>query len=232
MPSSRFTIPVQNAKIPEVSAVFDAPTSPERKSAILLAHGAGFSMDAPWMQTVASGLAQRGFVVLRFNYPYRERAVREERQRPPDKAEILEHAHTRALRALEERIGEHRILLAGKSMGGRMATHLAAKGENAAGLVLLGYPLHPPGRQEKVRSEHFPAIAQPALFLQGTRDKLCDLELLQEKLTSFGGTATVEIIDGADHSFHVPKSSGRTDAEVLESMLDRIATWEGETFPE
>ena len=232
MVSSRFSIPVQNAKIPEVSAVFDAPSAPERKSAILLAHGAGFSMDSPWMQTVAEGLAERGFPVLRFNYPYRERAVREERQRPPDKAEILEHAHARALRALEERIGDHRILLAGKSMGGRMATHLAAKGETLAGLILLGYPLHPPGRKEKIRSEHFPAIVQPALFLQGTRDKLCDLELLDEALKSYGGTPLVEIIDDADHSFHVRKASGRTDAEVLEAMLDRIGTWEEETFPE
>jgi len=228
----RFTIPLENAGIPEISAVFDEPSPPERRSAVLLAHGAGFSMDSPWMQQVALGLAARGFPVLRFNYPYRERAVREERQRPPDKAEVLEHAHARALRALEERITDQRVLLAGKSMGGRMASHLAAKGESLAGLVLLGYPLHPPGRKEKLRSEHFPAIAQPALFLQGTRDKLCDLELLDAALKRYGGSARVEIIDDADHGFHVRKASGRTDAEVLEGMLERIASWEEESFPE
>jgi len=232
MVSSRFSIPLRNAGIPEISAVFDAPSPPERRSAVLLAHGAGFSMDSPWMRRVAEGLAARGFPVLRFNYPYRERAVREERQRPPDRTEILEHAHARALRALEERIGDERILLAGKSMGGRMASHLAAKGENLAGLILLGYPLHPPGRKEKIRSEHFPAIAQPALFLQGTRDKLCDLELLDVALKSYGGSARVQVIDDADHGFHVRKVSGRTDEEVLEAMLEHIASWEEESFPD
>jgi predicted alpha/beta-hydrolase family hydrolase len=230
MSQTRFNIPLEQAKIPEVSAVFETPSATSDRSAILLAHGAGFSMDSPWMAQVADGLCRRGFAVLRFNYPYRERALREERQRPPDKAEILERAHAKALRALEERVGDRRILLAGKSLGGRMATHLAAKGENAAGLVLLGYPLHPPEKPERIRSEHFPTLAQPALFLQGTRDKLCRLDLLEQALRSYGGTATVEIIDDADHGFHVRKSSGRSDAEVLENMLERIAAWELSTF--
>jgi len=230
MAELRLTLPLDNAKIPEVSAVFEEAAPPSRGSAILLAHGAGSSMDSPFMASVAGGLCRRGFAVLRFNYPYRERALREKRRRPPDKAEILEHAHSRALRALEERVGDRRILLAGKSLGGRMATHLAAKGESAAALVLLGYPLHPPGKPERIRCEHFPAIAQPALFLQGTRDKLCRLDLLQTALERYAGTATLELIEDADHGFHVRKSSGRSDTEVLVGLLDRIAEWETETF--
>ena len=227
----RLSVEVRDAKTPAVSAAFEAPTASARGSAVLLAHGAGFSMDSPWMAAVARGLVERGFPVLRFNYPYRERAVREGRQRPPDKAEVLEHAHARALRALEARAGGRRVLLAGKSLGARMSTHLAAKGETAAGLVLLGYPLHPPKKPERLRSEHFPAIAQPALFLQGTRDGLCDLELLREALRTYGGTATVEVVDDADHGFHVRKRTGRTEEEVLEALLDRIGQWEEETFP-
>jgi len=231
MTGERFEIPVEAAKIAEVSAVFDEHGGARRESAILLAHGAGFSMDAPWMTTVAHGLRDRGFDVLRFNYPYRERAEREGRQRPPDRAEILERAHSTALGVLRERVGGRRILLAGKSMGGRMSTHLAAKGDDCAGLVLFGYPLHAPGRTDKLRYEHFAAIAQPALFLQGTRDKLCQLDLLEECLKKYGGKATVEVIEDADHGFHVRKASGRTDAEVLERMLDRIGEWDGEVFP-
>lgn len=216
----------------ELSAVLDLPGDPARTSALLLAHGAGFGLDSPWMERVALGLAARGFPVLRFNYPYRERAAREKRDVPPDRAPVLEAAHAAALATLAERAGGKRMILAGKSMGGRIGTHIAAKGEHCAGLVLFGYPLHPPGQTHKTRSEHFPTIAQPALFLQGTRDEFAELELLRAALARYGGRATLEVIEGADHGFHVPKKSGRTDEEVLEFLLDRVARWESETFPD
>lgn len=215
----------------EFSAAFEAPAGPGRGSAILLAHGAGFHMDSPWMVAVARGLVARGFPLLRFNYPYRERALRAGRESPPDRAPVLEQAHALALAALAERAPGRRLLLAGKSMGGRMSTHLAAKGESCAGLVLFGYPLHPPHRPEKRRSEHFPTLAQPALFLQGTRDEFADLELLREALTRYGGRATLAIVPDADHGFHVLKRTGKTDEQVLEELLDRVARWEEETFP-
>jgi hypothetical protein len=216
----------------ELSALVDEPDGETRASAILLAHGAGFGLDSPWMEAVARGLAARGFLVMRFNYPYRERAARERRDVPPDRADVLEAAHAAALAALVERAGTRRVMLAGKSMGGRISTHLAAKGEHCAGLVLFGYPLHPPKQPAKTRSEHFPAIAQPALFLQGTRDEFAELELLRTALARYGGRATLEVIEGADHGFHVPKKSGRTDDEVRELLLDRVARWESETFPD
>ena len=228
MPSERLAIPFRGETL---SAQYDLPEREPRASAVLLANGAGYDMDAPWMTRAALGLVERGFPVLRFNYLYRERSLREGRDKPPDRTAILEEAHAAALAALAERAGTRRLILAGKSLGGRMSTHLAAKGERCAGLVLFGYPLHPPGQPEKLRSEHFAAIAQPALFLQGTRDDFADLELLRTALTRYGGRATLEVIDDADHGFHVRKKSGRTDEEVRVFLLDRVARWEQETFP-
>jgi len=226
--SSRFEIPFEPCAL---QACLELPAGEPRDSAILLAHGAGFHLDSPWMAAVAAGLVARGFPVLRFNYPYRQRALTEGRQRPPDPTPVLEAAHAAALASLAERQPGRRLLLAGKSLGGRMATHLAAKGETCAGLVLLGYPLHPPKRTHRPRSEHFAAIAQPALFLQGTRDELCDLELLRPALARFGGQVTLEVIEDADHGFHVRKRSGRTDEQVLAALLERIDRWERETWP-
>lgn len=229
MRSERFSIPFHGDSL---SARYDVPAGESRGSALLLANGAGFHLDAPWMAGVARGLVARGFPVLGFNYLYRERALREGHEKPPDRTAVLEEAHAAALTALAERAAGRRLILAGKSLGGRIATHLAAKGEHCAGLVLFGYPLHPPGQPAKLRCEHFAAIAQPALFLQGTRDELAELELLRPALARYGGNATLEVIEDADHGFHVPKRSGRTDAEVLEFLLDRVERWERETFPD
>ena len=98
--------------------------------------------------------------------------------------------------------------------------------------MLCGYPLHPPGQKEKLRSEHFAALAQPALFLQGTRDDFCDLELLRAALERYGGKATVHVVEGADHGFQVPRSAGRTGEEVLEELFEQVDAWERSTFPE
>jgi uncharacterized protein len=229
MRSERISIPFRGETL---GALLDSPEDAGRRSAILLACGAGFGLDSPWMAGVAHGLAERGLPVLRFNYLYRERSLREGKEKTPDRTALLEEAHAAALSTLIERVDGRRIVLAGKSMGGRIGTHLAAKGETCAGLVLFGYPLHPPGQPEKVRSEHFPAIAQPALFLQGTRDDFADLDLLRAALARYGGRVTLEVIEDADHGFHVRKKSGRTDEEVRAFLLDRVARWERETFPE
>jgi len=231
MQTERFEIPVESGRVDAVSALWTEPDDPASTGfPILLANGAGFHMESPWMAAVAEGLTARGFGVLRFNYPYKERSVREGRTLPPDRAPVLEACHARVLAALVERTGIARPILAGKSMGARYATILAAKDAPCRGLVLFGYPLHPPRRPEQLRSEHFAAVAQPALFLQGTRDALCDLELLERELGTFGGSATVEVIETADHGFHVLKRSGRTDEEVLEGLLDRTAGWIEETL--
>ena len=225
MSSETLELSVDHPRIDSVQARFEAPATPPR-AAVLLAHGSGLHMDSPFQEAIAAGLLAQGFSVLRFNYPYRELALREGKNRPPDRAPVLEAVHEQALLALRERSAGIRVVLAGKSLGGRISTHLAAKDESCSGLVLLGYPLHPAGKPEKLRHEHFPAIVQPALFLQGTRDALCDLALLRSALQRFGGRATLEVIEDADHSFHVRKSSGRDDAGVLKELLSAIDTWE------
>jgi predicted alpha/beta-hydrolase family hydrolase len=229
MGGERFTFSFRDETL---TAELEEPAAAARASAILLAHGAGFHIDSPWMAEVARGLVAHGFAVMRFNYPYRERALREGRARPPDRTAVLEEAHAAALAELARRAGTRRILLAGKSLGGRISTLIAAKGERAAGLVLFGSPLHPPGKPERPRSEHFPAICQPALFLQGTRDEFADLGLLQAALERYGGRATLEVVVGADHGFGVPKKLGTSSADVRASLLERVARWERETFPD
>ena len=190
---------------------------------VLLAHGAGVPMDSPFMQHVAEGIAAGGHPVLTFNYSYAERMHREEKRRPPDRRPILELVHRAALAWLGERYDALPVL-AGKSLGGRMSSYLAAEGEGA-GLVFFGYPLHPAGKPEKTRSEHFPTLAQPALFLQGTRDALAQPDLLKEHLERYGGEARVEWIDDADHDFKVPKRTGRTREEVLDELVRHSLGW-------
>lgn len=231
MQSEDLSIAVPDAGVDSVSARLDLPDEDRGRSILLLAHGAGAPMDSGFMQAAAEGLAERGFPVLRFNYAYQERAAREGKRRPPDRKPRLLDTHRAALAALRERFGERRLLLAGKSMGGRMSTYLAAEGDDCAGLVLFGYPLHPPGKPEKLRSEHFAAVAQPALFLQGTRDALCDLELLRRELEPFGGQTTVQVIEDADHDFGVLKRTGRTQDEVRRDLWDHVEAWERSAWP-
>jgi predicted alpha/beta-hydrolase family hydrolase len=215
-----------------VATLFDAGREPRRASTVLFAHGAELDFDSEFMRAIAERLAARGFDVLRFRYPYMERREREAKKFPPDRMPMLEAAHFAALASLRERVGAGRILLAGKSMGARVSTHLAAKGADAAGLVLCGYPLHPAGEPDEERREHFPAIAQPALFLQGTRDPLCSLAKLERALASFGGRASVHVVADGDHSFEVPKRAGRTREAVLDELADTIAAWERAAFPD
>ena len=227
-------IDVQHAALPSVSALLDAPdagTGGERRSAFLLAHGAGAAMTSELLEAIAVGLAARGLAVLRFNYAYAERAEREGRRRPPDRRAVLLDVHRAAVAKARELFGDQRLVLGGKSMGGRMASLLAAEGVDAAGLVLLGYPLHPAGRPGSPRSEHFPAIAVPALFVQGTRDALCDLALLAPALETYGGAARLTVVEGADHDFRVPRALGRSREEVLGEILGAIDGWERATFP-
>ncbi|MCE9596087.1 MAG: dienelactone hydrolase family protein [Planctomycetes bacterium] len=216
----------------EVSTLWNEARGKRRASTLLFAHGAELDFDSEFMAAIAEALATRGFDVLRFRYPYMERREREAKKFPPDRMPKLEAAHFEVLAHLRERIGAGRIVLAGKSMGARVSTHLAAKGADAAGLVLFGYPLHPAGKPLEERREHFPAIVQPTLFVQGTRDPLCDQAKLERALKSFGGHATVHVVADADHSFAVPKRARRTRDEVLAELADAVANWERASFPD
>lgn len=218
-------IPVRGAPIDWVSGIWNLPETPQSDFVVLLAHGAGLDMSSDFMAHIASGLAAQGYPVMRFNYAYSERMDREGHRRPPDRRPILESVHRCALEFLRRRYPDARVVLAGKSMGGRMSSYLAAEGVDAAALCFFGYPLHPPGKPEKLRTEHFPTIAQPALFLQGTRDNLCDLELLHPALETYGGKATLEVLEGADHGFRVLRKLGRSDEEVLDDLVQRTCKW-------
>lgn len=215
-----------------LDALFDTPQNSARSSAILLAHGSGVDIEHPWMSAIARELVARGFEVLRFRYPYMQRAQREHKPMPPDRAPVLEAAHEAALEELKRRCPERRWLLAGKSMGGRMSTHIAAKGADCAGLIALGYPLHPPRRPEQDRSEHFAALAQPALFVQGTRDEFATIDELSHALRRYGGHATLSILEGGDHSFALRASARRNLDQVLADVAGRIDAWERATWPE
>lgn len=211
-----------------VGAVYDGPQGTARGQ-VLLAHGAGVAKEAPFLVHVAERWSAAGFGVLRFDFPYMERARREGKRRPPDRMPrtiaALRQAHAFARREIDA----GPWFCAGKSMGARAAT-LAAAGEegevlDTPGLVLLGYPLHPPKKPEKLRSEHFDRLHAPTLFVSGTRDPLCDLELLERERRAIPGDTELFVVDDGDHSLEVRKKSGRTNDEVLDVCIEHTSRW-------
>lgn len=204
-----------------VSGVLHAPRTRAKRSgvAVVLGHGAGADMHAPLLVDVAGRLVARGHTVLRFNFVYKELG-----RKAPDRPPLLEKAYEAAIaRVLEEK--PERLVIGGKSMGGRIASLLAARGVRADGLLFLGYPLHPAGKRAPLRDAHLPAITAPLLFLQGTRDALCDLALLRPVLKRLKKRATLHVIEGGDHSLDLLKSAGRTRESVLEEVDLAIDGW-------
>ena len=198
--------------------------SPEGKLKVALAigHGAGSNMDQAILVRMAEALAREGALVLRFNFVYSDTG-----RRSPDRPPVLIATWRAAaswLSARPEAKGRP-LVLGGKSMGGRIASHLAALGDPCDGLWFLGYPLHPAGQPKKMRDAHLADVPCPMLFLAGTRDPLCDLALLRPVLERLGPRATLHVVEGGDHSFDVLKSSGRTPAEVEQELLDTSVRW-------
>jgi hypothetical protein len=187
---------------------------------LILAHGAGNDMTNPLLAAVADGLALRGIACVRFNFPYKERGGK-----APDRTPVLEACYRAVIADVRERFAPQHLFLGGKSLGGRMASHLAAAGEPADGLVLLGYPLHPPNQTDKLRDAHLPRIGMPMLFFAGTRDPLCNLDLLKRALGALRAPSRLHVFPDGDHSFKVPKRSGRTQAEVFAEIVAQAATW-------
>lgn len=196
---------------PEAAGEFDAVGWPcgwirlgpvRDRPLVLLAHGAGAPMTSPFLAEVAEGLAARGSCVARFHFPYMERRVREGRMRPPDRAPILLEAFRAMVRETARWRGRGPLVLAGKSLGGRMASMLLAAGEasEARAAVYLGYPLHPAGRPGELRDAHLPAVPVSQLFVSGDRDPLCDLSLLRPVLARIGSEARLIVVPGADHT--------------------------------
>ena len=188
----------------------------------VLAHGAGADMRHEFMQAMADELERVGVATLRFNFPYTEK-----RRRAPDPQPVLE-AYVRSACAAARRLAPDLPLFAGgKSMGGRMTSNACAKEPlvDVRGLVFLGFPLHPPKKPARTRAEHLRAVTLPMLFVQGTRDDLAELGLVRETCAELGPRATLLEIDGANHSFAVRKSSGRTGAAVRKELAAATAAW-------
>ncbi len=173
------------------------------------------------MSYVHTALADAGFVSVKFNFLYTE-----QRHRRPDPRPLLEATYRAVLDAIVDDpiVRASWIAIGGKSMGGRIASHLAAAGAPVQGLVFLGYPLHPAGRVRELRNRHLPEVDPPMLFIQGTRDTLCELDLLRPVLAQLP-RASLHIVDGADHSFHVLRRSGRSDKEALDEVVRTTVTW-------
>ena len=207
-----------------VSALLMRPR--EARACFVFAHGAGAGITHPAIETMATGLAERGVATLRYQFPYMERGSK--RPDPPGVA----HATVRAAVAEAARCCAGLALIAGgKSFGGRMTSQAQAKAplDGVEGLAFLGFPLHPAGQPSTDRAAHLADIHIPMLFLQGANDQLAKVDLLKPVVAGLGRRATLHLVEGADHSFHVPKRSGRDDKEVMAEVLDAFAAWTGVT---
>jgi len=190
----------------------------------VLAHGAGAGMRHPFLESISQRLAERSLATLRYQFPYME-----QRARRPDPPAVAA-ATVRAAVMEAARVAPGLPLVAGgKSFGGRMTSTAQAEAPlpGVRGLVFLGFPLHPPGRPGDSRAEHLARVQIPVLFLQGTRDEFADLKLLQPVVKRLGERATLDLVEGGDHSFHVLKRSGRTDTDVMGELVGMIADWAG-----
>ena len=179
-------------------------------------------MHHPFMVAVAAGLARRGIATLRYQFPYMERGAR--RPDPPQLAQATVRA---AVAAAQRLLPELPLIGGGKSFGGRMTSQTQAKAplQGVCGLAFLGFPLHPAGQPSQNRAEHLFQVQIPMLFLQGTRDTLASLDQLEPLCKKLGRRATLKLFADADHSFHVPARTGRTDTQVLGDVLDTLAAW-------
>lgn len=207
-----------------VSALLHAPARRHHQKpdiGLVLGHGAGGDMHNPLLEAVATDLAARGRAVLRFNFIYKDLG-----RKAPDPMPKLERAFRGAIGAMRD-LRPRRLVLGGKSMGGRVASLLAAGGEPCDGLVYLGYPLHPARQPDKMRDQHLGAIQAPMLFLEGTRDPLCDLDLLRPVLARIGDHASLHIVEGGDHSFDVPRAAKRSVESVHAEIALAIDGWLG-----
>ncbi len=228
-PASRVTFETRRILVGNdktVSAVVASPIGVAPAAAIILAHGAGNDMHSDFVCAMHERLAAAGNLCVKFNFLYKEKGGK-----APDPAKALLTCYRAVLEDVRRklpRVGMP-IIIGGKSMGGRMASHLAAEGADIAGLLLLGYPLHPAGRPEQLRREHLETINVPMLFVAGTRDSLCQLDLLQETLRVIDkrrpGLAQLHIIEGGDHSFDVLKSLKRSRPEVWDEIAAVAAKW-------
>jgi uncharacterized protein len=205
----------------ETSAAFDPPVGGTDDGIVFVcAHGAGGNMDDRGIVQTAKVLNERGLGVVRFNFLYKEK-----KSGRPDPMPRLKDCLTAVIARAREELNPKMLIIGGRSMGGRAASMLAAEGFACDGLLLLAYPLHPPGKPDQLRDAHLPAIKVPVICFNGTRDPFCTPALMEEVLKRVTTDWEMHWVDGADHSFHVPKASGRTDAQVLVEIGDAVKAW-------
>lgn len=190
---------------------------PQKKKdiGVVLAHGAGAGMDTPFMRFFHTKIAEAGFACLRFNFPYMN-----QKRKVPDPQPVLTSSFQLAI----EQMPTDRVAIGGKSMGGRMASYIAAE-KKVAGLFFLGYPLHAPGKTDQLRDQHLYEISKPLFFASGTRDPFAQHDLLQKTIRKIGKNVTTEFIENGGHSFEVPKSSGKSKQEIEEFVSASLIRW-------
>jgi predicted alpha/beta-hydrolase family hydrolase len=204
----------------DVTAVLDRATTAGFGETFVFAHGAGGRLDDRGMVALAPRLCALGLDVVRFNFPYSEK-----RGRRPDPMPVVMRCIEEVCAHVRREIAPSRMIIGGRSMGGRAASMLAADGYACDALLLFAYPLHPAGKPEQLRDAHLARIRVPVLCVNGTRDTLCRRDLMEPVVARLAANWTMHWLDGADHSFHVTKASGRTDGDVLDEVVRTTARW-------
>jgi predicted alpha/beta-hydrolase family hydrolase len=218
---SRVSIPVGDKD--HTSGILSLPGKGRKRSAVTIAHGAGNDMNTPLIASFADSLATAGYPVLRFNFLYKERG-----KKAPDNWDTLVKTWAAAFSYAKGLFGNtiNVWVAAGKSMGGRVASQMVAGGLLPVDrLIFLGYPLHPAGDKEKLRDSHLYRIQSPMLFFAGTRDPLCDMEKLKNVLQQLKTPWQLFVVEGGDHSFHVPKALHKTEQEIFAQIVQKSLEW-------
>ncbi|WP_051954436.1 alpha/beta family hydrolase [Methylobacter sp. BBA5.1] len=204
----------------EISSVWLIPE--QYQHALIIAHGAGNDMHSGFISTLHEGIAEADILTVKFNFPYMEQG-----RKAPDRPAVLEATWQAVIDAVLERtrLAPDKLVLSGKSMGGRYASMIAAQRPGFGGVILFGYPLHAAGKADKLRAGHLSSISAPLLFFQGTRDALCQLDQLQTVLKALPVKADLLIIEGGDHSFKVLKRLNRSEQAVMDEVIKTSAAW-------
>jgi predicted alpha/beta-hydrolase family hydrolase len=213
----RWSVPVGEET---TSALWERAEGASAGSVLVLGHGAGAGMEHRTLENLAAALRANGLSIVRFNFLYMEK-----KKGPPDRMPRLTECFTAVVEHVRREVGPERLFIGGHSMGGRAASMMAAEGFACDGVLLLAYPLHPAGQPEKLRDAHLPQVMQPVLCMNGTRDELCQQELMQQVVERLPSTFTMHWLQGADHGFHVQKRSGRTEEEVMQEIGEVSQEW-------
>jgi predicted alpha/beta-hydrolase family hydrolase len=191
---------------------------------LVLAHGPTGNQDEPLLVSLQQALTERKYLTLRFNFPFAEAG-----RKRPDPFPVLERTfrHAIAMLGRDPTAAPAHLFIGGRGIGGRVAAHLATSQVRVDGLFFLGFPLHPPGKPEQLRVDRLFRVVSPMLFVQGTRDRQCEIPLLRKTLLRVGAPTSMHVVEEADQSFKVPRKTGRTDADVQREVLAALDAWIG-----